>query len=375
LILSMDGAAMSDQQDCRIPAKRALADITNERTDAPRCKIPATSAGFPLKGDLAAFEEDESEPVLDAAKPEDLQRLLDRGVHRLHFSERVMAVRSCLHLQQEQPEDLAAADADDPQLVSEYSGDIFSKLGRDEEDFSVLPPDFLQDQPELSGDDRASAVDWLIEVQVKYKLRTETLFLAVGLFDRYLSRKKVKQADLQLVAVTSIFLASKFEEIDPLDARDFVHMTQQACARQDILNMEARMLSALEFGLCRPTPVHFIDRYQRANESNQNHRFLLEYFLQLALVELSMCRYTPSQQVSASLLVISRLTGQSLTWPEALLRDDHSEHHQTCVMRCATELCRILEAAEQSPHQAARQKFLKQQYNGAAGWVTSKNKK
>eukprot|EP00440_Ansanella_granifera_P073991 gb/GFBE01080291.1/.p1 GENE.gb/GFBE01080291.1/~~gb/GFBE01080291.1/.p1 ORF type:complete len:393 (+),score=77.89 gb/GFBE01080291.1/:1-1179(+) len=364
-------------------AKRALADITNEPSSSPR-KILATekvraASKSSIKEPLWALDSTEDESACSAERNSssetegeaDWPRLLDLALQKLQLSERVVAIGGCLHLQEDEGIVSSLDDEADPQQVAEYAGDIFDKLGRDEEDFCLLRPEYMKDQPELCAEERSIAVDWLVEVQVKYKLRTETLFLAVSLIDRFLSMRKVKRDDLQLIVVCASFIAAKFEEIDPPDVRDFVHMTQQACSRQAILSMEVKMLTALEFGLCRPTAVHFLDRYQRANRCNKTHRLLLEYVLQLALVDIEMTRYTPSQQVAAALLISARLTQQPFTLPPGLTRTDNSAHREERVTRCALDMCRLLQAAKDSPFQAVRKKFLRPEYHSVASLVSA----
>lgn len=40
----------------------------------------------------------------------------------------------------------------------------------------------------------------------------ETLFLSITLFDRYLSQVKIKKNEMQLVGLTALLLASKYED-------------------------------------------------------------------------------------------------------------------------------------------------------------------
>lgn len=44
-------------------------------------------------------------------------------------------------------------------------------------------------------------------------LLQETLFLAVNVLDRYLSLQPVARGDLQLVGITALWLACKYEEV------------------------------------------------------------------------------------------------------------------------------------------------------------------
>ena len=56
-------------------------------------------------------------------------------------------------------------------------------------------------------------MDWLVDVHFKFKLLPETLFITINLIDRYLQKIDTKKEKLQLVGVTSLFIACKYEEI------------------------------------------------------------------------------------------------------------------------------------------------------------------
>lgn len=51
-----------------------------------------------------------------------------------------------------------------------------------------------------------------LQVHFKFELMPETLYLMVTLFDRYLSHVQIKKSELQLVGLTALFLASKYED-------------------------------------------------------------------------------------------------------------------------------------------------------------------
>jgi Cyclin, N-terminal domain len=53
-------------------------------------------------------------------------------------------------------------------------------------------------------------VDWLVEVDLKFKLVPETLYLTINLIDRYITKREVsRRPKLQLVGDTSLLIASK----------------------------------------------------------------------------------------------------------------------------------------------------------------------
>lgn len=53
---------------------------------------------------------------------------------------------------------------------------------------------------------RSVLVDWLVDVHLKAKLHTETLFLAVNILDRYLCKAEVTREDLQLSGICALLV-------------------------------------------------------------------------------------------------------------------------------------------------------------------------
>lgn len=67
---------------------------------------------------------------------------------------------------------------------------------------------------------RAAVIDWLFEIGTKLNIEDKgVLFQAVNLMDRFynIQKESLPAKDLQLTAVTSLFIASKNLEVDPLD--------------------------------------------------------------------------------------------------------------------------------------------------------------
>lgn len=67
---------------------------------------------------------------------------------------------------------------------------------------------YMRKQPDITDGMRRILVDWLVEVAEEYKLRAETLYLAVNFLDRFLSCMSVLRGKLQLVGTAAILLAS-----------------------------------------------------------------------------------------------------------------------------------------------------------------------
>ena len=62
---------------------------------------------------------------------------------------------------------------------------------------------------------RAVLIDWMVEVHHQFSMLQETLYLTIAILDRFLqkSASKISRKSLQLVGVTAMFIASKYEEM------------------------------------------------------------------------------------------------------------------------------------------------------------------
>jgi hypothetical protein len=85
-----------------------------------------------------------------------------------------------------------------------------------EEVVSIYPSEkCLSNQTEINSKMRKVLIDWLVEVHLKFNLLPETLFIAVNLIDRYCQNNHIQRSNFQLVGVTCLLIASKYEEIYP----------------------------------------------------------------------------------------------------------------------------------------------------------------
>lgn len=167
---------------------------------------------------------------------------------------------------------------------------------------------------------RAILVDWLVEVHLKFKLVPETLFLTVNLIDRYLAAAPVTRKNLQLVGVTAMLLASKYEEIWAPEVRDFVYISDKAYTREQILACEKGMLNTLGFHLTVPTPFQFLTRLLKAGACDKEATLLAQYLMELALPDYACLRFKASQLAAGAVYCAHRVTGVTAGWTTSLAR-------------------------------------------------------
>ena len=174
----------------------------------------------------------------------------------------------------------------------------------------------MHTQDDLNNKMRSILVDWLVEVHHKFKLFPSTLWLCVNIIDRFLSKVQIKRARLQLVGISAFFIACKFEEVYPPEAKEFVQITDNAYSRKEMLAMESDILGALEYHILVPTGYNFLTRYLNCIRASDNIRMLANYYAERNLQEPHSLEVRP--RVFAAAAVYAALVQQSQRYSNKL---------------------------------------------------------
>ncbi|XP_062410995.1 G2/mitotic-specific cyclin-B1-like isoform X2 [Sardina pilchardus] len=201
--------------------------------------------------------------------------------------------------------DVDAEDYNNPMLCSEYIKDIYKYLQQLESDQAVRPR-YLEGQ-EVTENMRAILIDWLIRVQVNFKLLLETMYLTVAIIDRFLQDHPVPKKQLQLVGITAMFIASKYEEMYPPEITDFVFVADSTYTAVQIRWMEMTILRVLDFSVGRPQPLQFLRRAAKIGDVTFKHHTLAKYLTELSMLDYDMVHFPPSQVASAAFALTLKL--------------------------------------------------------------------
>ena len=94
------------------------------------------------------------------------------------------------------------------------------------------------------------------------------------LFDNLNKRRKkqkllkkennVSKNELQLVGLTALLVAAKFEEgrFQQMIS-EFIYLTDNSYTNSDVKQMEIRLLRSIKFLIAKPLPLHFLRRFSR----------------------------------------------------------------------------------------------------------------
>jgi len=214
-------------------------------------------------------------------------------------------------------EDLDMGDEDDPLMVQEYVHEIYQYMKKLE--LQTLPDSHYMDrQNELTWKMRGVLVDWMIEVHSKFRLLPETLYLAINLMDRFLTKRNVALIKFQLVGVTALFVASKYEEVICPSVTNFLYMTDGGYDSDEILKAETYMLEMLQWDLRYPNPLNFLRRVSKADHYDIQSRTFAKYFMEISVVDYRLVAIPPSLLAATSIWLARKLLGRG-TWDANLI--------------------------------------------------------
>jgi len=251
-------------------------------------------------------------------------------------------------------EDIDLYDWDDPQAVTTYVDDIYDYMREVEQKYMVSAR-YMANQVDINEKMRAILLDWLVEVHRMFKLLPETLFLAVNIIDRFLEAKAVARDKLQLVGVTAMLIASKYEEIYAPECNDFVYISDGAYTKDVILSMESMILSELKFSLNAPSPLHFLRRYSKAAASDYTIHTLCKYLIELTILDIKLLRYPPSSIAAGAVYIGRKMTGKFPLWTATLAH--YTTLTEDGVREVALEMNSLLKKSARSTLKAIKKKY------------------
>ena len=273
-----------------------------------------------------------------------------------------------------------------PQKVNEYLNDIFyyylSLIKNTKPLFG-----YMEKQKDINIKMRSILIDWLIDVHLKFNLLPETLYITVNLIDNFLSKIQISRKKLQLVGITCLFIADKYEEIYPPELKDHVDITDKAYSKEDILNMEIDILKELKFDITYPTSLRYFEIFFEVTKNfinkdvPQQVNFFAMYLMELAMIDYNMLKYTNSEMAICALYLSYKINGNyfqnRLDLNDILnIIDNERKFFQIDKLEiCAKKLCEILEKEDKTDNSlnAVKNKFSSESNLYVADWKGKEN--
>ncbi|XP_064487201.1 G2/mitotic-specific cyclin-B-like [Ornithodoros turicata] len=250
--------------------------------------------------------------------------------------------------------DIDALDSGNVQLCSQYAKEIYNYLSELELQYPIRP-NFLGNKREIKANMRSILVNWLVQVHAKFNLLQETLYLTIAVLDRYLqAAENISRSKLQLIGVTAMFIAAKYEEMYSPDIMDYIYISDNAFTKRDILKMEIVMLEALDFSLGRPLPLHFLRRASKAGNVTVTVHSMAKYLLELTVTDYSMAHIRPSLLAATSLWLSLQMVDDG-DWTTDLAY--YGRYTKKEMEPVASKMCRLVMSASSSSQNVIYNKY------------------
>ncbi|KAJ7911392.1 cyclin-like protein, partial [Mycena leptocephala] len=231
-------------------------------------------------------------------------------------------------------EELDEREFDDSAMASEYVPDI-QRYFRHVEQNTMPNPNYMDNQPKITWDMRAVLNEWLMQVHTRFRLTPETLFLCINLIDRFLSTRAIPPSRLQLVGMTCLLIASKFEEIISPAIANFIVVCDDAYTIADMLQAEQHILCALNWDLSYPGPVNYLHHIGKADGYDPRTRTLARYLAEIACVEHRLMPEPPSLVAAAAMWLAHIALGEE-AWTPPLAHS--AMYTETAIIPVATHM-------------------------------------
>lgn len=171
----------------------------------------------------------------------------------------------------------------------------------------------MDQQPEIRWHMRPCLVDFLVEVHFSFRLRPETLYLALNIIDRYVSRRIVYVKHYQLVGCAALWIAAKFEDAKDRvpTVQDLVQMCHDTYEESAFIQMEGHVLSTIQWTLGHPTAEAWL-RLMCCGPCLEDPKVqhVARFLMEITLFYREFVRFPPSCIALASLTLARYICGK-----------------------------------------------------------------
>ena len=294
----------------------------------------------------------------------DTQRVFGKEIQNVSSRSYLNTSSNCAHFLGAYPEKMQLEDVEEqnnaksntpynPQLVTEFHDEIIKHIKAQESHYRIDAA-YMSRQRDINGKMRAILIDWLVDVNLKFKLLPQTLFITVNIVDRYLSVRNVSRQQLQLLGVTALMLVSKYEEIYPPLAKDYVAVCDNAYTKEELLEMESKILQAVSFNLTQTSTFTFLEHLQVRVKLEERALVFARYILESSILDLGSLQYSNHELAAGAIFLVNKIFRKEGWRVGFEAKVGVTEH---LAKACAKDLFAIMQKTDQSNLTAVKRKF------------------
>ena len=216
---------------------------------------------------------------------------------------------------------------------------------------------YMENQSDINEQMRAILIDWLVEVHYRFRLKSETLFQTVWIIDTYLSLVQITRAKLQLLGIASLLISCKSQEIYYPQLNEFIDITDGAYVKNELIEMEKKVLKVLNFNIVAPTANDFYNIITKAFGFDQKQFYLGKYFLESSLIDYRMIKYSSSVIGVSCAYIVMKFFG--IDNYKILYKNEvvNEVCPQKVIKEAARDICFLVKNLSQSTLKAVKDKY------------------
>ncbi|KAG9013560.1 hypothetical protein FRB90_005915 [Tulasnella sp. 427] len=201
---------------------------------------------------------------------------------------------------------------------SEYSEEIYEYFKGIESSRTPVHR-YMDVHPEQVWRARERVVDWLFLVHRDAKLRLETFWMSINLFDRLASIRQVSVKKFQFTVLVCSSLAAKYHEYNPPIIDYWVSGLAEEGYQTTAMfgKCELYLSKALDWRLECPNPLAFLKMISVADGSNIVTLRLAEYPVLIQCFDPHLLEYRPSL-IAAAAYWLTKISQRDFDWPSFL---------------------------------------------------------
>lgn len=242
-------------------------------------------------------------------------------------------------------------------MIDKYSDIVFGY-------FSTIDKSFKYLNDNISWKMRSLLVDWIIDIHEKLCLCHDTLFFAVNLIDRFLAVRSIPGSKLQLVGISALMIACKYEEVVCPALQTFVLLTEKTSTDEDIRKAEKYMLHSLNYDLQYVSPLNFLRKCSKANNYEISSRTVGKYLLELMVLYEEFAIFKGSVRAATAMYLARKITSQDQCKNLFAMYSGHSKEE---IKDCFNILVHVV--SEKIPFENIQNKYNSPKFFQASSFV------
>lgn len=247
--------------------------------------------------------------------------------------------------------------------LSEKQIVIMSRVKYDKENEKFIDMNInFNNHEHVNSDMFAILLNWITEVNDKFKTSSETLFLTHQVISRYLViTRNIARSKLQLLGITAYFMCSKFEDDYYPEICDMVRICAKTYTADEIIKMESDILHSFDFKLLFTTTMFdFVISFSFFAHLDPIMELCVRYLCELSLTKTSFLKFKLSKIVCSAIAIVRHMYKRKI-WKTSLVM--HTGYELTDLYDCMNDFKNIFNDTNFIEKQYVKKKYSQKKYH------------